>query len=217
MSEDKQAELPLVVTTAPKRIYLQVSDDAFDNGNPFPPNWQDATWCHESVVDCEVEYIRADLADTPSSAGPVKWGLWMDFDGVMRPTDPVFSSQEDAEEQQRKYGGQIVPLYTHPPALRDKFPITNEELADLYKKASGKQYHASDCATSIAPAEVPGPCDCDAPALRELSDADILRILAENNVGYANEFGITPFGANEDIGQDYIRAIRAILSAARKP
>lgn len=38
--------------------------------------------------------------------------------------------------------------------------IDNEVLADLYIKASGKTIHASDCATSVAPAETPGPCDC---------------------------------------------------------
>ena len=37
-----------------------------------------------------------------------------------------------------------------------------EELADAYKKASGRESHLNDCATSVAPAETPGPCDCDA-------------------------------------------------------
>ncbi len=39
--------------------------------------------------------------------------------------------------------------------------MNNEQLADMYKAQSGKQAHSSDCATSVAPAEVPGPCDCD--------------------------------------------------------
>lgn len=46
--------------TAPERIYLQVSEDANDADRPFPK--QDVTWCEDSVVDCEVEYVRADLA-----------------------------------------------------------------------------------------------------------------------------------------------------------
>jgi hypothetical protein len=41
--------------------------------------------------------------------------------------------------------------------------INNEVLADLYIRLSGKTRHTSDCATSIAPAETPGPCDCDMP------------------------------------------------------
>ncbi len=39
---------------------------------------------------------------------------------------------------------------------------TREELAFAYIKLSGKRTHASDCATSNAPAMKPGPCDCDA-------------------------------------------------------
>lgn len=36
-----------------------------------------------------------------------------------------------------------------------------ERVADAYKLASGKAVHASDCATSNAPAMEPGPCDCE--------------------------------------------------------
>lgn len=35
-----------------------------------------------------------------------------------------------------------------------------EVLAAAYVKLSGKDHHASDCATSNAPAMQPGPCDC---------------------------------------------------------
>ena len=49
-------------------------------------------------------------------------------------------------------------------ALRDiceARSIPNEFLADIYKRVSGKKNHASDCATSEAPAHMPGSCDCD--------------------------------------------------------
>lgn len=36
----------------------------------------------------------------------------------------------------------------------------HEELAAAYIKLSGTDQHASDCATSNAPAMKPGPCDC---------------------------------------------------------
>jgi hypothetical protein len=56
----------LVVTTAPEKIYLQVTDDTFYRDETFPADYgDDITWCADSVVDCEVEYIRADLA-TPA-------------------------------------------------------------------------------------------------------------------------------------------------------
>ncbi len=35
-----------------------------------------------------------------------------------------------------------------------------EEKAVRLVKESGKAIHSNDCATSIAPAEEPGPCDC---------------------------------------------------------
>ncbi len=38
----------------------------------------------------------------------------------------------------------------------------HEKLADAYAKLSGRTEHASDCATSCAPARCPGPCDCGA-------------------------------------------------------
>ena len=51
-----------VTLTAPERIRLQVSDDAADRREPFPP-LPDAeiTWCPAPVLSCEVAYIRADL------------------------------------------------------------------------------------------------------------------------------------------------------------
>ena len=50
-----------VTKTAPERIWLQVSDDAAHCREPFPGN-DEATWCSQSVLACEVEYVRADLA-----------------------------------------------------------------------------------------------------------------------------------------------------------
>jgi hypothetical protein len=40
--------------------------------------------------------------------------------------------------------------------------MNREQQAAEYIKQSGKKTHTSDCATSRAPAEEPGPCDCDA-------------------------------------------------------
>ena len=45
--------------------------------------------------------------------------------------------------------------------LEDERDALREKLADAYVRASGSAVHASDCATSCAPAEDPGPCDCD--------------------------------------------------------
>ena len=47
-------------------------------------------------------------------------------------------------------------------ALEAENERLREELAEAYIKLSGKSIHASDCATSNAPAMDPGPCDCAA-------------------------------------------------------
>ena len=52
-----------VTLTAPKRIWLQVSEDKNDRKESFPPIPDgDITWAAERVLSCEVEYVRADLA-----------------------------------------------------------------------------------------------------------------------------------------------------------
>lgn len=59
-----------VTRTAPKRIWLQVSDDARDACNEFPEPSMELTWCADSVIACEVEYVRADLV---RAAMPKNW------------------------------------------------------------------------------------------------------------------------------------------------
>jgi len=61
----------------------------------------------------------------------------------------------------------IVALHNSAPAmlteireLRAENARLKEDLADSYVKLSGVSDHASDCATSSAPAITPGPCDC---------------------------------------------------------
>lgn len=46
--------------TAPSSIMLQISDDNEHYSEPFPLG-TDVTWCADSVVECEVKYIRSDL------------------------------------------------------------------------------------------------------------------------------------------------------------
>ena len=54
------AKLRKLDATAPERIWLQVSDDEEDRDEPFPRDGE-VSWCEDSVVATEVEYIRADL------------------------------------------------------------------------------------------------------------------------------------------------------------
>jgi len=41
--------------------------------------------------------------------------------------------------------------------------VVRELLAEAYVELSGKEIHASDCATSVSPAETPGRCNCNYP------------------------------------------------------
>lgn len=56
---------PVTVTetirTAPERIWLQVGDSQGDSDYPFPEHHDEVTWCSDSVIACEVPYVRADL------------------------------------------------------------------------------------------------------------------------------------------------------------
>lgn len=69
---DERREMNKLTKTAPCRIFLQISDDKLDYGEPFPGLYyrEDITWCSDSVVRCEVEYIRADLV---RAAMPNNW------------------------------------------------------------------------------------------------------------------------------------------------
>jgi hypothetical protein len=49
--------------TWPERIWLQHSED----GYPIPKykvETEEVTWCEDGIFDCDVEYVRADLAAT---------------------------------------------------------------------------------------------------------------------------------------------------------
>lgn len=62
--------------------------------------------------------------------------------------------------------------------------IDYEEIADEFKRQSGKTAHTNTCATSWAPAMMPGPCDCDMPqpeAPQEPSMLEKTQVLIERH------------------------------------
>lgn len=50
------------IRTAPERIWLQVGDQNHYHCEPFPSDTSEVSWCADSVMSCEVPYVRADLA-----------------------------------------------------------------------------------------------------------------------------------------------------------
>lgn len=97
--------VPRAVATAPERIWLQIGDDRAHMDEPFPGD--EVTWCADSVVDAEVEYVRADLAPTLAaeqpqpacphirSSGTGEWAThWCALNGP--PSAPEPSEAQDA-------------------------------------------------------------------------------------------------------------------------
>lgn len=94
-------------------------------------------------LDGLIELLRADLPEVLCEKH------WMvDFDAV--------------EAQRVEAATQLQALAYRIEALEAENERLREELAEAYIKLSGKSIHASDCATSNAPAMDPGPCDCAA-------------------------------------------------------
>ena len=50
------------IRTAPERIWLQIGDQSHYHSEPFPNDTSEVSWCADSVIACEVPYVRADLA-----------------------------------------------------------------------------------------------------------------------------------------------------------
>ena len=59
--QNKPVTITETIRTAPERIWLQVGDQSSDGDYPFPEHHDEVTWCADSVVACEVPYVRADL------------------------------------------------------------------------------------------------------------------------------------------------------------
>ncbi|WP_323994749.1 ASCH/PUA domain-containing protein [Aeromonas hydrophila] len=64
------------IRTAPERIWLQVGDQEHYHSEPFPRDTSEVSWCADSVVGCEVPYVRADLAGRAQAPTlPEDWEL----------------------------------------------------------------------------------------------------------------------------------------------
>jgi hypothetical protein len=99
--------------------------------------------------------------------------------------------------------------------------IRNEVLADLYIKLSGKSTHSSDCATSVAPAETPGPCDCNTPTVTKLEypeapqdDAAVVEEMCREDYRVGRRVTFRALSAKEQAAS--ITGMTAALTVARR-
>ncbi|MEA9440033.1 hypothetical protein VCX45_04850 [Aeromonas caviae] len=79
------------IRTAPERIWLQVGDQSHYHSEPFPSDTSDVSWCADSVMTCEVPYVRADLVGQKQEQNKTNWpdkcpitrrDFFMEIDGV---------------------------------------------------------------------------------------------------------------------------------------
>ena len=71
--------------------------------------------------------------------------------------DRIEAQAEELEDQSKQIASQMNVIYD----ISAEVQNLRELLAAAYIELSGKDEHASDCATSNAPAMMPGRCDCD--------------------------------------------------------
>ena len=71
--------------------------------------------------------------------------------------DRIEAQSAELEDQSKQIASQMNVIYD----ISAEVQNLRELLAAAYIELSGKDEHASDCATSNAPAMMPGRCDCD--------------------------------------------------------
>jgi len=71
--------------------------------------------------------------------------------------DRIEAQAAELEDQSKQIASQMNVIYD----ISAEVQSLRELLAAAYIELSGKDEHASDCATSNAPAMTPGRCDCD--------------------------------------------------------
>lgn len=88
------------IRTAPERIWLQVGDQSHYHSEPFPEHHDEVSWCADSVVACEVPYVRADLAGHVASPS---LGLLIQMTDILKMCRSVLiTAHEDVQDDTGK-------------------------------------------------------------------------------------------------------------------
>ncbi|HHQ4796483.1 phage N-6-adenine-methyltransferase [Aeromonas veronii] len=94
------------ILTAPERIWLQVGDQSHYHSEPFPTDTSEVSWCADSVMACEVPYVREDRAFATSREAIVRTvtsepTLLQDEPAVAKPAgwDPSLDLSKEADDK----------------------------------------------------------------------------------------------------------------------
>lgn len=117
--------------------------------------WGHGEVSEQSALEIADAVIAWQAAKSDGGAVPLVWSIWMDFEGGKKMTSPYYYTEADAVAAQKKYGGEVIPLYTHPPAdqwirFEDRLPTMQD--ADEYGQIIGWDVHNGE--SVIGP-----PCD----------------------------------------------------------
>lgn len=89
------------IRTAPERIWLQIGDQSHYHSEPLPSDTSEVSWRADSVIACEVPYVRADLAaTTPEQAKSEKRTVTISGKGLLELVDFTCPDHETDLEQQ---------------------------------------------------------------------------------------------------------------------
>lgn len=109
-----------------------------------------------------VSLPKAALESFENKLLNIKWAVPEGVEDVKDADTFIFTYE--AKEQEPPPDAPSVTITPNDVPSEDSVKTEDrEQKAARLIEASGKSVHASDCATSVAPAEEPGPCDCDVP------------------------------------------------------
>ena len=127
---DPRDGLHKVQATAPKRIWLAVSDEPSDRDEPFPPPHEGLCWSSDEPVATCVPYVRADLAhgcpEAVDSNKPVAW-----WNGI---SESVFN-ERDGRGPSIRWGSDAENAWHDIPLYAGYNPVRAQQVALLEEAA----------------------------------------------------------------------------------